>query len=57
MVNAGHGLIYRNVMPVAAIAGVEDLNIGHSIIGYAIFVGLERAVREMAELIARASRA
>ncbi len=53
-VNAGHGLNYRNVIPVAAIPGVEDLNIGHSIISYSIFVGLERAVREMIALINQA---
>jgi pyridoxine 5-phosphate synthase len=55
-VNAGHGLNYKNVVPVAAIDGIEELNIGHSIIGYAVFVGMERAVREMVDLIARASR-
>ncbi|MFM7189998.1 MAG: pyridoxine 5'-phosphate synthase, partial [Microcystaceae cyanobacterium] len=46
-VNAGHGLTYQNVYPVAQIAGMEELNIGHSIISRAVFVGLERAVREM----------
>ena len=46
-VHAGHGLTYENVMPVAAIAEIEELNIGHSIISRAVFVGLERAVREM----------
>ncbi len=50
-VHAGHGLTYENVIPVAAISGIEELNIGHSIISRAIFVGLERAVREMGELI------
>jgi len=50
-VNAGHGLNYRNVKAVAAIPEVEDLNIGHSIITHSIFVGLERAVKEMNELI------
>lgn len=53
-VNAGHGLNYKNVVPVAAIEGVEELNIGHSIISYAVFVGIERAVREMVDLIVRA---
>lgn len=53
-VHAGHGLTYENVTPVAAIAGIEELNIGHSIVSRAIFVGLERAVREMAELVRRA---
>ncbi|MGY6528811.1 MAG: pyridoxine 5'-phosphate synthase [Cyanobacterium sp.] len=46
-VNAGHGLTYWNVFPVACIEGMEELNIGHSIISRAVLVGLERAVREM----------
>lgn len=46
-VNAGHGLNYLNVGPVAAIPEVEELNIGHSIIARAALVGMERAVREM----------
>ncbi|WP_099239881.1 pyridoxine 5'-phosphate synthase [Synechococcus sp. BDU 130192] len=46
-VNAGHGLTYRNVYPVACIEGMEELNIGHTIISRAVLVGLERAVREM----------
>jgi len=50
-VNAGHGLTYYNVAPVAAIPGMEELNIGHSIISRAVLVGLERAVREMKSLI------
>lgn len=50
-VNAGHGLNYLNARPVANIAGVQELNIGHSIISRAVFVGLERAVKEMLELI------
>ncbi len=50
-VNAGHGLNYRNVVPVAKLPGIEELNIGHSIIGHAIYVGLERAVREMKALL------
>jgi pyridoxine 5-phosphate synthase len=49
--NAGHGLTYRNVKPVAAIAGMHELNIGHSIIARAIMVGLEQAVRDMKRLI------
>jgi pyridoxine 5-phosphate synthase len=53
-VHAGHGLTYQNVVPLAAIPEVEELNIGHSIISHAVFVGLERAVREMAELVRRA---
>ena len=46
-VNAGHGLTYWNVYPVACIDGMEELNIGHSIISRAVLVGLERAVKEM----------
>jgi len=53
-VHAGHGLTYENVGPVAALAEVEELNIGHSIISRAVFVGIERAVREMRERIDRA---
>jgi len=50
-VNAGHGLDYTNVVPIAQIPEIEELNIGHSIIARSIFVGLERAVREMKERI------
>lgn len=53
-VHAGHGLTYLNVGPVAAIEEIEELNIGHSIISHSVFVGLERAVREMAEVMRRA---
>ena len=53
-VHAGHGLTYLNVAPVAAIPEIEELNIGHSIVSHAVFVGLERAVREMAEVMRRA---
>ena len=53
--NAGHGLTVWNVAPVAAIAGMEELNIGHSIVARAVFVGLTEAVREMKEIIVRAS--
>ncbi|MFH1045590.1 MAG: pyridoxine 5'-phosphate synthase [Candidatus Omnitrophota bacterium] len=48
---AGHGLDYENVIRIAAIPEVEELNIGHSIISHALFVGLEKAVREMLGLI------
>ncbi len=48
-VHAGHGLTVRNVGPVAAIPEIEELNIGHSIISRALFVGLDRAVKEMRE--------
>jgi pyridoxine 5-phosphate synthase len=51
VLNAGHGLTYRNVKPVAAIEGMHELNIGHSIIARAIMVGLEQAVRDMKRLI------
>ena len=49
--HAGHGLNYRNVRPVALITGMHELNIGHSIIARALFVGLRDAVREMKALI------
>ena len=48
-VHMGHGLNYNNVQAVARIPGVEELNIGHSIVARAVLVGLERAVREMKE--------
>jgi len=51
VVNAGHGLNYFNVVKVASIKGIRGLYIGHSIISRAVFVGMERAVREMKELI------
>jgi pyridoxine 5-phosphate synthase len=50
-VHMGHGLNYHNVQAVARIAGVAELNIGHSIVARAVLVGLERAVREMKEAI------
>lgn len=50
-VNAGHGLTYWNVQPVAQLPGMEELNIGHTIISRAALVGMERAVREMKILI------
>jgi pyridoxine 5-phosphate synthase len=50
-VNAGHGLNYTNIKKVAAIGGIEEYNIGHSIISKAVLVGLDRAVREMVDLI------
>lgn len=55
-VHAGHGLTYENVTPVAALETVEELNIGHSVISRAVLVGMERAVREMRELVWRAPR-
>jgi pyridoxine 5-phosphate synthase len=50
-VNAGHGLHYHNVQAIAAIPEMVELNIGHSIIGRAVFTGLEEAVREMKRLM------
>lgn len=50
-VNAGHGLNYQNVASIARIPGMEELNIGHSIVSYAVFVGLEEAVRRMINLM------
>jgi len=50
-VHAGHGLTYDNVIPVAAIPQVRELNIGHFLIGEAIFVGLAESVRRMRELM------
>jgi pyridoxine 5-phosphate synthase len=55
-VHAGHGLTYNNVGPVAAIAEIVELNIGHCIIARAIFTGLERAVSDMKALMIRARR-
>ena len=46
-VNAGHGLTYWNVRAVACLPGMEELNIGHTIISRAVLVGMERAIREM----------
>lgn len=49
--NAGHGLTYRNVKPVAQLEAMNELNIGHSIVSRAVFVGLTEATRAMKELI------
>jgi pyridoxine 5-phosphate synthase len=51
LLHMGHGLTYRNVVPVARIVGVSELNIGHSIVARAVMVGFERAVREMKDLV------
>lgn len=56
-VHAGHGLTYLNARPVAALPRLQELNIGHSVVSHAVFVGMERAAREMAELIERAGGA
>lgn len=50
-VHAGHGLTYENVLPVASIADIEELNIGHSIMSRAVLIGMERAVSEMKALL------
>lgn len=50
---AGHGLNYHNVLPIVKIMEIEELNIGHSIISRAVYVGLEKAVREMKDLLRR----
>jgi pyridoxine 5-phosphate synthase len=55
-VHMGHGLNYENVCAIAAIPHVEELNIGHSIVSRAIFVGIRQAVREMKELVCRPRR-
>lgn len=49
--NAGHALNYYNVQPIAALAGIKELHIGHAIISRAVFVGLREAVREMKQLL------
>ena len=53
-VNAGHGLHYRNVQPIAAIPQIVELNIGHAIVSHALFVGFAQAVREMKTLMREA---
>jgi len=55
-VNAGHGLNYHNVQPIAAIKELVELNIGHAIIGRSVFTGLQAAVREMKQLMLAARR-
>ncbi len=55
-VAAGHGLSYQNLLPVAAIQEIEEFNIGHAIVARAMLVGMERAVREMKQLIAEGAR-
>jgi len=56
-VHMGHGLNYQNVQAVAAIRGVEELNIGHSIVSRAVLVGMTQAVRDMKDAIRRGQRA
>jgi pyridoxine 5-phosphate synthase len=55
-VAAGHGLNYQNVLPVAVVHEIEEFNIGHAIVARALLVGMERAVREMKDLIALGAR-
>jgi pyridoxine 5-phosphate synthase len=52
-VHAGHGLTYQNVRAIAALPEIAELNIGHNIVARAVLVGMERAVREMAEAMRR----
>jgi pyridoxine 5-phosphate synthase len=54
-VHAGHGLDYQNVAEIAAMSEISELNIGHAIVARAVLVGMERAVREMAQAM-RAGR-
>ncbi|HMW83825.1 MAG: pyridoxine 5'-phosphate synthase [Pseudomonadales bacterium] len=56
IVNAGHGLHYHNVEPIAAIAELNELNIGHAIIARALFTGLKQAVRDIKALMRNARR-
>lgn len=56
IVNAGHGLNYQNVRPVAAIAGMRELNIGHAIVSRAVFDGMRKAVADMDAIIRASSR-
>ena len=56
VVNAGHGLHYHNVAPIAAIKDIYELNIGHSIIAQSVFSGLEKAVRDMKQIMLDARR-
>ncbi len=53
---AGHGLTYQNIHPIARMEGIQELNIGHSIIANSTFMGLEKAVRQMKELMLNAKR-
>ena len=54
-VNAGHGLTYHNVQPIAALPGIHELNIGHAIVAQALFVGWREAVAEMKRLMVAAA--
>ena len=54
VVNAGHGLTIHNVSPIAKILAIHELNIGHSLMAQAIFIGLPEAIRQMKEVMFRA---
>ena len=54
--NAGHALNYANVEPIAALAGIRELHIGHAIVSRAVFIGMREAVREMKQLMTGARR-
>jgi pyridoxine 5-phosphate synthase len=51
IVNAGHGLHYKNVQEIVAIKDIEELNIGHSIVAEALFVGWKKAIKDMKKII------
>jgi pyridoxine 5-phosphate synthase len=55
VVNAGHGLNIHNVHEIAAIPGIEELNIGHAIVAHSLFVGWDYAIREMKALMVKAA--
>jgi pyridoxine 5-phosphate synthase len=55
IVNAGHGLHYKNVQEIAAIKDIKELNIGHSIVAEALFVGWEKAIKDMKKIITRST--
>jgi len=55
IVNAGHGLNIHNVHHIAAIPGIEELNIGHAIVAHSVFVGWDYAIREMKQLMVQAA--
>ncbi|URJ33186.1 pyridoxine 5'-phosphate synthase [Candidatus Blochmannia vicinus] len=55
-VNAGHGLDYHNVLPIAMLQGIQELNIGHSIISRSMFCGLSKAIKDMKALLQKSRR-
>lgn len=56
VVNAGHGLDYSNIRPIAALGDIEEVSIGHAFIAHALVVGLEKAVKEMVKLVRKKSK-